>query len=188
MKKKGTSKICLLLNQQEQDQSESKHIYDTNADECSPIELFRFKTIQSLYEFKMKDECITVYFLVTIKEMEHQYNIKLFTSGDTNISKVIQKAIRKFNEEEFTFNDPKFNSSLYTIGLREDNISEYELKPCKKTGYPKYDYPSFNHRMQVSNAQTTNFAILFSKTLLVLLPWNKSNKDQMCKDIKCLII
>lgn len=161
---------------------------DINTTDCSPVEVYHHNANRPCYKPKMIDECITVHFLVGIKEIEHLYDVRIFISKDANINKLIQKAIVKFNEEKYTLNDPKSNSPLYLIQLKEDNISYYELKPCKKTGYPKYDYPPFNHRMRISDAQTTDFAILFDKTLLVLLPCNKSVKMQKCKDMPCLII
>lgn len=98
---------------------------------------------------------------------------------------LISKAIAAFNENSFIFVDNK-DSPLFKLSLKEIP-SEYYIKPSKKNGKPKDDYPPYCNDSILSNTKRNNFSMIFKDDNLIL-----SNTHQkmmkMCLTLDVLFI
>lgn len=135
---------------------------------------------------KIKQSFITINFMIQVEEEEKIFSVRFLTSSLSLIDEIIDAALEKFNDENFILYNKK-EKPLFKLQYKRDS-KEYELKPSKKNGKPKEDYPPFNHRTVLCDTQQNSFSLLFNPNNLLLK--NISPKDRpttLCKDIKCLI-
>lgn len=92
-----------------------------------------------------------------------------------SIFDLIKMTIRKFND------DKHCNDGIY-VQLRERWIN-YEIKPSKKNGYPKIDYPSFCKSISIKDTSTYSFSLIVKPEDMILV--NKVSKPTRCE--KCIV-
>ena len=90
----------------------------------------------------------TIYVSIMIKETIKQIALNINTN--TKILLIIDKAITEFNKE--------FNKEKVTIQLK-DNPELFVLKPAKKNGKPKTDFPYFNENITLNETHQEKFAL-----------------------------
>lgn len=131
-----------------------------------------------------KSVYVTVNFLIIINKIERLFQVNILLSERAMMIELISKAIAAFNENSFIFVDNK-DSPLFKLSLKEIP-SEYSIKPSKKNGKPKDDYPPYCNDSILSNTKRNNFSMIFKDDNLIL-----SNTHQkimkMCPDFRCVI-
>ena len=90
----------------------------------------------------------TVYVSIMIKETIKQITLNINTN--TKILLIIDKAITEFNKE--------FNKEKVKLQLK-DNPELFVLKPAKKNGKPKTDFPYFNEDITLNETHQEKFAL-----------------------------
>ena len=90
----------------------------------------------------------TIYVSIMIKETIKQIALNINTN--TKILLIIDKAITEFNKE--------FNKEKVKLQLK-DNPELFVLKPAKKNGKPKTDFPYFNEDITLSETHQEKFAL-----------------------------
>ena len=135
---------------------------------------------------KLKETFVTINILITIGNNEQLFQVHFLTSSISLIIELIGKALDLFNEQKFIFNDEKSKPMFILKFITQPD--EYELKPSKKNGKPKLDYPPFHHNSILCETQTQSFSLLFNENNLKLIkPGKKVDKAQLCRGISCLI-
>lgn len=127
---------------------------------------------------------VTVNFLIIINNIERLFQVNILLSETSLMIELISKAISAFNENSFIFVDNK-DTPLFKLSLKEIP-SEYSLKPSKKNGKPKDDYPPYCNDSILSNAKRNTFSILFKDDNLILSTTHQ-RKVNMCPEIGCVI-
>jgi hypothetical protein len=90
----------------------------------------------------------TVYVSIMIKETIKQITLNINTN--TKILLIIDKAITEFNKE--------FNKEKVKLQLKDDP-ELFVLKPAKKNGKPKTDFPYFNEDITLNETHQEKFAL-----------------------------
>ncbi len=108
-------------------------------------------------------------------------NINLLVSNQSKIEKIIERAIKEFNNN--------FEKEKVLFRLKTD-ICNYSLKPSKKNGFPKTDMPSFNNKCTIQEVNFNNFTIIWRenpKDFKIYFSVLKGKEKKLCND-GCIII
>lgn len=180
-KKKGKGRISKLV------EGKTGGIYADDYNEYSGLGLedVSQKRMNNTLNPRLKETFITINTLITT-DKEKIYSVSVLVKDITTIAELIYVAIRKFNEEKLKVED-KNGKLIGTLYFKEDE-DQYLIKPCKKTGKPKLDYPPFLATSTVQDTQSTNLALIYPPSSVLIKPINSKDRENMsCRDITCRI-
>ena len=117
---------------------------------------------------------------------EQSFPIQFSISTKSTIRELIARSIEYFNKERFEFVDEN-NKPMFILHF-VSSPDDYELKPSKKNGRPKLDYPPFYYQSVLCETQTENFSLLFKAENLQLNPPTSRRRTGACRGIDCIVI
>ena len=129
---------------------------------------------------------VTINTLVSIGEKEQSFPIQFSISTKSTIRELIARSIEYFNKERFEFVDEN-NKPMFILHF-VSSPDDYELKPSKKNGRPKLDYPPFYYQSVLCETQKENFSLLFKAENLQLNPPTSRRRTGACRGIDCIVI
>ena len=180
-KKKVKSKLSSLL------EGTAAGLYDNEYNDYAGLGVDDViqKRMNNTVNPKLQESFITINTMIAI-DQEKVYSVSVLVKDITTMAELIDVAVKKFNEERLKIED-KNGKLIGTLYFKEDE-DKYQIKPSKKNGKPKLDYPPFLPTATVSDTASTNLALIYPQNSVLIKPINNKDRDNMtCKDISCIL-